>query len=114
MSQANGAQANQRQRWLLAGIALVCVVASWVAWTQVSQRDVFADAARWDERDYWMQPIERNAPLRLPSIETDLLGVTALADGRLVAVGDNGTVLLSDDQGGRWTAAKTNTSAAQR
>lgn len=51
-------------------------------------------------------------PLHLPARQSDraasklMIDVAALASGRLVAVGEHGTIVFSDDRGGSWQQAR--------
>ncbi len=61
-----GQASNQpKQNSALALLALLCLVLSVFAWRQEPQRDPNIEPARWNERDYWLQPVERNPHLRL-------------------------------------------------
>ncbi|MCE2559945.1 MAG: hypothetical protein J4F98_15475, partial [Acidobacteria bacterium] len=60
----------------------------------------------------FLNPIERNAHLRLPSIAAGLTSITASADGQDVwAVGGGGTILKSSDGGDTWNARTSGTRA---
>ncbi len=106
---------NQRkQNSALALLALLCLVLSVFAWRQEPQRDPHIEPARWDERDYWLQPVERNPHLRLQGVQADFNSVAALENGDLIAVDDRGAVLHSADQGSHWRAMGSNTIANLR
>ncbi len=60
----------------------------------------------------FLNPIERNAHLRLPFIAAELRSITASADGQAVwAVGHTGTILKSSDGGDTWEARTSGTAA---
>src|SRR5688500_4980503 len=93
----------QRARWSTrwsktnrrAGMALLAaLVVSGFALAQLDSTDAASDEAN--------KPAE-NAPLAPRSLLLDL----AVAGSRLVAVGERGQVLLSDDQGATWRQAKS-------
>jgi photosystem II stability/assembly factor-like uncharacterized protein len=76
------------------GLALVAALAGTIA--------PVAGLAQLDPHDFANQPAEV-APLAAQSLLLDL----AVAGKRLVAVGERGHVLLSDDQGATWRQAKS-------
>lgn len=96
----------RKQNGALALLALLCLVLSVFAWWQEPVRDANREPARWDERDYWLQPVERNVHLRLQSVQTDLDSVAALENGDLIAVGGE-VVLRSTTQGAHWQTHAT-------
>lgn len=105
-----GQASNQRkQNSALALLALLCLVLSVFAWRQEPQRDPYIEPARWDDRDYWLQPVERNPHLRLQSVQATLISVATLENGDLIAVGSSGAVVRSLDQGAHWQAISSNT-----
>ena len=58
----------------------------------------------------FLNPIERNAHLRLPSLAAGLVSITASADGQDVwAVGSGDTILKSSDGGDTWEARTSGT-----
>jgi photosystem II stability/assembly factor-like uncharacterized protein len=62
------------------------------------QSSVFAPA----NFDWWRYPLESNPTLRLPTIQGNLRGVHALADGNIWVVGEGGLILHSQDAGLSW------------
>jgi photosystem II stability/assembly factor-like uncharacterized protein len=53
---------------------------------------------------WWTRPIERNAFLRLPGIAPTLYSVTFVSPTQGWAVGDDGTIVATDDGGKTWVA----------
>lgn len=58
----------RKQNGTLLLLALLCLVLSVFAWRQAPQRNPHIAPALWDERDYWLQPVQRYPHLRLPSV----------------------------------------------
>ncbi len=91
-------------RFVWFGAALgVFAVSSFIAFRQPPRMDAFARPSPLSA-DWWTQPIERNAPRRLPLVWGNLNDVFALrGTGKVWAVGEGGLVLHSDDYGRHWT-----------
>lgn len=65
---------------------------------------VIAPAAAWSAAEY-RDTLDRPSPSSVHAAQSVLLALTQ-AERRLVAVGERGTILLSDDQGTGWRQAK--------
>ncbi len=87
--------------WLAAAI-IVLVVCSSVAKLQQPARNAY-EARIPFSAGWWLSPLERNAPARLPIVESDLRDIFLLAGSdNLWAVGAGGLILLSDNGGRNW------------
>jgi photosystem II stability/assembly factor-like uncharacterized protein len=88
--------------WFGAALALFAA-SSFVAFRQEPRPDAFRRPSPL-AADWWLHPIERNAPRRLPLVWGNLNDVFALrGTGKVWAVGEGGLVLHSDDYGRHWT-----------
>ena len=98
---------NGRALWLLAAVASV-VVTTLVASVQPLRPNALVEPPTFSA-DWWYYPQETNAFKRLPVIPENLNDVALLADGdSLVAVGDNGLIVRSEDGGLSWAKATIN------
>lgn len=96
--------------WIIA--LLLLALATWFAEQQQATRDPFAPPPAWTTPAWWVEPIERNAFLRLPSISTDLNDIHFTDDGlRGWVVGRDGTILATRNGGASWTRQTSGTNA---
>jgi photosystem II stability/assembly factor-like uncharacterized protein len=95
-------------RWVIVLLLALLGLASWWASGQLPHPDVFRPMSAWDvtKADWWAYPLERKAFNR-PGQQRDLSGVFVRPDGSGVwAVGQNGLILYSADQGESWNVQR--------
>jgi photosystem II stability/assembly factor-like uncharacterized protein len=93
-------QRSSRSVWVATAL-IVFLVASVTAWMQPPPPRLEHHTGL----DWLLNPIERNAKDRFPSVQRSLSKVAITNDGkRVIAVGVNGTILTSLDGGQRWAA----------
>lgn len=81
---------------------LVFLACSWVAFRQEPHPDAYRQSSLLTA-DWWLYPVEINAPRRLPLIQADLNDVFALkGTGHVWVVGGGGLILHSSDYGQHW------------
>jgi hypothetical protein len=92
-----------RPLWFTAAL-LLFLITSWIAFRQEPCPYVYAHQKTNPlYTDWWLRPIEINAPLRLPEVQADFNDVFALAGtGHVWAVGSGGLILHSADGGKHW------------
>lgn len=91
-----------RLPWLAAAVA-VFAVATVTAILQPPHPDAYR-TVRTGSLDWWLYPIERNAFRRLPYVGAPINDVFQLeGTEKLWAVGEDGTIIQSDDAGRSWT-----------
>src|ERR1044071_5746196 len=91
-----------RFAWFGAALVLFAI-SSFVAFRQQPRMDAYA-RPRLLTAYWWLHPIERNAPRRLPLIWGNLNDVFSLpGTGKVWVVGEGGLILHSDDYGRHWT-----------
>lgn len=83
---------------------LLFLLSSWIAFRQEPCPNVYAhERTNPLYTDWWLRPIEVNAPLRLPEVQADLNDVFALqGTGHVWVVGSGGLILHSADGGLHW------------
>ncbi|MGR8930231.1 MAG: YCF48-related protein [Gammaproteobacteria bacterium] len=85
----------------------VAIAMTLFAWLQAPHPDAFRTEPAWISWDYWAYPIERNAFRRLPAIGANLNDIAVSADGaKLWVVGNQGTIVYSQDGGRSWEIAR--------
>jgi hypothetical protein len=91
---------SSRGIWIAAAL-IVFSVASVIAWTQAPRPLPMEPGVL-----AWLKyPIELNAADRLPIVRGTLFSVAISSSGqRVVAVGENGTIVTSNDGGHSWEA----------
>jgi len=93
--------ARPRTLWLAAAMVLL-IAATIVAFRQPPRPDPWSTPIAGTPA-WWMAPIERNAPSRIPYVGADLHSVFGLNGGDHVwIVGSDGLILFSHDGGGNW------------
>ena len=95
---------SRRVLWLIAATA-VAIISTIAATVQPLRPNALVEPERFSV-DWWVYPAETHAFKRLPVIPEHLNDIAALSEGEvLVAVGDNGLVVRSDDGGRSWKKA---------
>ena len=91
-----------RPFWFGAAL-LLFLFSSWIAFHQEPALDAYRQTSPL-HADWWLTPVEFNAPQRLPQVWADFNDVFALAGtGHVWAVGSGGLILYSADSGKHWT-----------
>jgi hypothetical protein len=91
-----------RPFWFAAAL-LLFLISSWIAFRQEPALDAYRQTSPL-HADWWLTPVEFNAPQRLPQVWADFNDVFALAGtGHVWAVGSGGLILHSEDSGRHWT-----------
>ncbi len=101
-SSPNPSRSLPRPFWFGAAL-LLFLISSWIAFRQEPALDAYRQTSPL-HADWWLTPVEFNAPQRLPQVWADFNDVFALAGtGHVWAVGSGGLILHSADSGKHWS-----------
>jgi hypothetical protein len=101
-SSPNPSRSLPRPFWFGAAL-LLFLFSSWIAFRQEPALDAYRQTSPL-HADWWLTPVEFNAPQRLPQVWVDFNDVFALAGtGHVWAVGGGGLILHSADSGKHWS-----------
>jgi hypothetical protein len=101
-SSSNPARSLPRPFWFGAAL-LLFLISSWTAFHQGLALNAYRHTNPL-HADWWLTPVEFNAPRRLPQVWADFNDVFALkGTGQVWAVGSGGLILHSSDYGRHWT-----------